>query len=278
VLLRRKQVWPFLLGKFLTDPVWWFYLFWLASYLKDVRKLTPEAVAWWLMVPYIAADFGSIFGGWISGSLIKKGWNVASARYVAMGICAACMPGAIIAVMTNQFWLALALISLATAGHQGWSANLFTTASDLFPSSLTGSVVGLGGTAGAIGGMLMTLLVGLTLEWTGKNYLYIFIVFGCMHPLSLLLYFLILGKRFEKTDDRPADPSARPALILAGLLAAILGASVATAALVHWQYMVKVAKVAGAAGGVTAAAFVTLVGLLLLYAGLPKRPPQEVRA
>jgi MFS transporter, ACS family, hexuronate transporter len=270
-LLRRRQVWPFLLGKFLTDPVWWFYLFWLSSYLKDVRKLTPSAVAWWLIIPYLAADVGSIGGGWISGRLIKKGWNVAPARYVAMGICAACMPCAIIAVLTDQFWLALTCISLATAGHQGWSANLFTTASDMFPTSLTGSVVGLGGTSGAIGGMFMALIVGLTLEWTGKNYLYIFFWAGTMHPLSLLLYFLIVRNRFDKVDDTPADRASRPVLIGAGLAAALAGLIGIIMTTSNWNYMVKVTKVSGAAGGVTAAVGVTLIGLLLLYAGLPKR-------
>jgi ACS family hexuronate transporter-like MFS transporter len=271
-VLRHKQAWPFLLGKFLTDPVWWFYLFWLPSYLKDARGLTLEGTLVFVLIPYIAADVGSIAGGWISSNLIKKGYDVGTARYIAMGICAACMPASIAAAYTGNFALALTFISLATAGHQGWSANIFTTASDMFPAQVTGSVVGLGGTSGAVGGMFMTLLVGLTLQWTNKWYLPIFVWAGLMHPLSLLIYFLMVGPRMTKADiDRPEDLRLNPALIFGGALAAFIGIVGLLLVYLNWSYLVKVAKISGAAGGATAGICVILIGLVILYAGLPKR-------
>ena len=271
-VLRHKQAWPFLLGKFFTDPVWWFYLFWLPSYLKDARGLSLDKSALFVVIPYIAADIGSIGGGWISSKLIKRGYGVGPARYIAMGICAACMPASIVAAYTDNFALALTFISIATAGHQGWSANLFTTASDMFPAQVTGSVVGLGGTSGAIGGMLMTLLVGLTLQWTNKYYLPIFVWAGLMHPLSLLLYLIIVGPRMETADvDRPEDRALNPMLLAGGALTAIVGLTGLLLVMRHWEYVKQVAKVSGAAGGATAGIAVMLIGMILMYAGLPKR-------
>jgi ACS family hexuronate transporter-like MFS transporter len=270
-ILRHKQAWPFLLGKFLTDPVWWFYLFWLPSYLKDARGLTLQGSVLFVVIPYVAADIGSIAGGWISSAMIKRGYNVGTARYIAMGICAACMPASIGAAYTGNFALALTFISLATAGHQGWSANLFTTASDMFPAQVTGSVVGLGGTSGAVGGMFMTLLVGLTLQWTNKYYLPIFIWAGCMHPLSLLIYILMVGPRMMKADvDRPEDLRLNTALMTGGAVAVMIGAAALILVRLHWGYLVKAAGISGAGGGATASVCVILIGLVLLYAGLPK--------
>jgi MFS transporter, ACS family, hexuronate transporter len=272
-ILRHKQAWPFMLGKFLTDPVWWFYLFWLPSYLKDQRGLTLEGTLIFVIIPYIAADVGSVAGGWMSSTLIKRGYNVGTARYIAMGICAACMPASIAAAFADNFALALTFISLATAGHQGWSANIFTTASDLFPTQVTGSVVGLGGTAGAVGGMFMSLLVGLTLEWTNKWYLPVFIWAGCMHPLSLLIYFIMVGPRMEKADvERAEDLRLNPALLFGGGLAVAVGLVGLLLVYANWAYIVKVAKIGGAAGGATAGIGVILIGLVIMYAGLPKRP------
>ncbi|PYV13225.1 MAG: MFS transporter [Acidobacteria bacterium] len=139
-LLRYRQAWAFLLGKMMTDPVWWFYLYWLPSYLNKERGVSALTGAVMLIIPYIAADFGSVGGGWLSGFLIKRGWKVGRARLAALLIFALCMPGAIWAVLTKDFWTALGLISLATAAHQAWSANMFTIASDMFPRRVVGSV------------------------------------------------------------------------------------------------------------------------------------------
>jgi ACS family hexuronate transporter-like MFS transporter len=157
ILLRQRQAWPFLIGKFLTDPVWWFFLTWMPTYLKNERGMSALSSTTTLLIPYTAASFGSILGGYISGALMKRGMNVAPARYIAMGVCAIGMPMSIYAGFAGQAWVSIALLSLALACHQGWSANIFTTSTDMFPSSVSGSVTGLGGTAGAIGGMLMAL-------------------------------------------------------------------------------------------------------------------------
>jgi len=109
-LLRYKEVWPFLIGKFLTDPVWWFYLYWLPPYLSRERGLSAMNSAAMLIIPYLAADFGSIFGGWISGHLMHRGWRVGPTRYLAMLLCVICMPGAIVAAKTSYFWLAMTLL------------------------------------------------------------------------------------------------------------------------------------------------------------------------
>jgi ACS family hexuronate transporter-like MFS transporter len=189
-----------------------------------------------------------------------------------MGICAACMPASIGAAYTGNFALALTFISLATAGHQGWSANIFTTASDMFPSQVTGSIVGLGGTSGAIGGMFMTLLVWLTLQWTNKWYLPIFVLSGCMHPLSRLISFIMVGPRMQKADiDRPEDLRLNPALLAGGGLVTTIGLVGLILVYTKWSYLVSVAKISGAAGGATASICVVLIGLVILYAGLPKR-------
>jgi MFS transporter, ACS family, hexuronate transporter len=120
LLLRQRQSWPFLIGKFLTDPVWWFFLFWMPSYLTSERGWSLMKSATSLLIPYTAASVGSIFGGWVSSVLIKRGMNVAPARYIAMGICAACMPLSIYAAWAQQSWVAIALISVALASHDRW--------------------------------------------------------------------------------------------------------------------------------------------------------------
>ncbi|MCX6905377.1 MAG: MFS transporter, partial [Verrucomicrobia bacterium] len=272
-LLRQRQVWPFLLAKFMTDPVWWFYLYWLPSYLEKERGLTALSSASMLIIPYVAADFGSVLGGWLSGHLIKRGWRVGPARYAAMLLCALSMPGAIVAVTTSHFWLALGLISLATAAHQGWSANLFTTATDLFPAGVSGSVVGLGGMCGAIGGMLMTLLVGGTLQWL-DSYAPIFIWAGVMHPLGLVLFRWLAGRDLKPAMvDKSPDLASPCVPLLAGGGAAIaVGGILALLLLLNWNYFVSATKSMNApAGGVTAAAMIAAIGVMLVYAGLGRR-------
>ena len=271
ILLRQRQAWPFLIGKLLTDPVWWFFLFWMPSYLHDVRHWSLLSSATSLLIPYTAASVGSIGGGWISSALIKRGMNVAPARYIAMGICAACMPLSIYAAWAQQSWLALGLISLALAGHQGWSANIFTTATDMFPSKVAGSVVGLGGTAGAIGGMLMTLLAGAVIQYT-HHYASLFVWAGLMHPLSLIIYFLTVGTRRTHADVTHEKRGVSVALLVSGLIVAAVGAAGIILTWRYWGHLVESMKgVSGAAAGAAAAVFVALIGLLLMYAGIDRR-------
>jgi ACS family hexuronate transporter-like MFS transporter len=271
-LLRYRQIWPFLLAKLLTDPVWWFYLYWLPSYLSKERGRDPLKSALLIAVIYTGASVGSIVGGWLSGFLIGRGWRVGAARYGAMLLPALFMPFTILAYYTESFALCVALISLATACHQGWSANVFTSATDLFPSKVQGSVVGLGATTGGIGGMFLTLLAAMTIQWTGNQQL-IFIWAGLMHPVSLLVYWLWLGADFRAADvDSPPD-QAKPhkALLAAGSLLAVAGAVLAVVIWSNWEVCVKAAKLAGAAQAATAACGVVVIGAALVYAGMGRR-------
>jgi ACS family hexuronate transporter-like MFS transporter len=273
-LLRFKQIWPFLIAKFLTDPVWWFYLYWLPSYLSKERGRDPMKSALLIALIYTGASLGSIVGGWFSGFLIGRGWRVGAARYGAMLLPAVLMPLSIVAYGTTSFTLCVALISLATACHQAWSANVFTSATDLFPSKVSGSVVGLGATTGGIGGMFLTLLAAMTIQWTGNQRL-IFIWAGLMHPLSLLIYWLWLRMDFKQADvDSPPDVSrASSPLLATGGVLAILGAVGGGLIATNWAACVAAAKLSGATQGATAAGGIGLIGLALLYAGLPRKNP-----
>lgn len=191
--LRQRETWGFALGKFFTDPVWWFYLFWLPPYLYDARHFNLQEIGWALPVIYLSADVGSVGGGWISGHLMRRGWPLGRARKTAMLMAAACMPVAVMAVVVRSPALAIALISLATSAHQGWSANLFTTASDAFPSNAVASVVGIGASAGALGGALFSSVVaGYIVKYYG--YVPIFLLMGVLHPLGLVCVHLLMGR------------------------------------------------------------------------------------
>ncbi len=190
--LRYRQTWGFAGAKFFSDPVWWFYLFWLPPYLYDVRHFDLKQVGWALPVIYLAADIGSVGGGWISGLLIRRGWPTGKARKAAMALCAFCMPIAATAVLAPSPILAIALVSLATAAHQGWSANLFTTTSDIFPSGAVGSVVGIGGAVGGFGGILFSgVIPGYVVTYFGYGPM--FVIMGSFHLIGLLIAHILLG-------------------------------------------------------------------------------------
>jgi MFS transporter, ACS family, hexuronate transporter len=279
-LLRYRQGWAFFVAKFMTDPVWWFYLYWLPSYLAKERGFSAMASVSALIIPYITADAGSIGAGWLSSYWMKRGWKPAKARLTVMFLTSMCMPAAIWAVLTTHAWVSLALISLATAGHEGWSTNLFTTPSDLFPKRVVGSVAGLGGTCGAFGGMIMTLLAGGFLQWFG-SYVPLFVTAGLMHPLALLLFIFFAGK-----DMRPANledgikPGPSPQLILSGIAIALVGSAGALFASTHWSQIILAAgnSTATAAGIFVASSGIVLVGLFLIYAGLGRTHPLEREA
>lgn len=194
-LIPHKQTWAFALGKFLTDPIWWVYLFWLPKFLNTNYGLNITQIGLPLVVIYISADIGSIGGGWLSSSLIKRGWTVNKARKTTMLICALAVVPIMFAAKASNLWVAVALVSLAAAAHQGWSANIFTLVSDMFPRRAVGSVVGIGGMAGSIGGMLIATAVGLILQYTG-SYLPIFIIAGSTYLVALLIIHL-LAPRLE---------------------------------------------------------------------------------
>ena len=194
-LLRERPAWAFLLGKFLTDPIWWFYLYWLPGFLNEEYHLDLSHLGLPLVAIYLAADFGSIGGGWLSSRLLSLGWTVNKARKTALLICAVLVvPVAFIMFTGSNLWLTVAILGLATAAHQGWSANLFTLVSDMFPGSAVGSVVGLGGCGGAIGGMLVAKLVGWWLDFSGKSYGTLFVVAGLMYLLAFVVIQLIVPR------------------------------------------------------------------------------------
>ena len=186
-LLKHKQVWAFAVAKFMTDPIWWFYLYWVPKYLNTTFGLTLDKIGPPLIIIYLMADVGSVGGGWLSSSLIKRGWSVNKGRKTAMLICAICVVPIVLASQASELWIAVALLSLATAAHQGWSANLFTTTSDMFPRKAIGSIVGLGGMAGAIGGMLIATLAGFILQLTG-SYMVLFGICGSAYLLALFIF------------------------------------------------------------------------------------------
>ena len=270
-LLRFKAIWPFLTAKLLTDPVWWFFLFWLPSYLERERGQNPLASAGLVALIYLGSSVGSILGGWLSSMLIQRGWPVGRARMTAMGAAAACMPGAILAYYSDSFALCVGLIALATACHQAWSANLLTSATDLFPTRVSGAVIGLGATAGGIGGMFIALLAALAVQWTGTQQ-WVFVFAGLMHLSSLGLFWLWFRGRFERVDlGAGVDMrQAHRGLLTAGGLLAALGALLAWIIGANWAACVAAARFSGAAQALTAAVGLALIGLALLHAGRPR--------
>lgn len=189
-LFPHRETWAFAVGKFMTDPIWWLYLFWIPDFLNRNHGLDLKSIGLPLVVIYLVADVGSIGGGWISSALIHRGWSVNRARKTAMLFCALAVVPIIFAANASSLWVAVALVGLAAAAHQGWSANLFTLASDLFPQSAVGSVVGIGGMAGAIGGMFVALIVGEILQRTG-SYVPIFLMAGSAYLLALAAIHLL---------------------------------------------------------------------------------------
>ena len=197
-VFKYKQTWGYAIAKFLTDPVWWFYLYWVPPYLFDVRHMDLKQIGWALPAIYLMADFGSVGGGWLSGFLMRKGWPNGKARKAAMGICAGLMPVAALAVLADGPVLAIGLISIATAAHQGWSANLYTTASDVFPKAATASITGIGGCFGGLGGVLFSAVIpGYVVTHFG--YKPMFLVLGAFHLTALFFVHKLLG------DMRPLE-------------------------------------------------------------------------
>ena len=192
-LLPYRQTWAFAGGKFLTDPIWWFYLFWIPDYLQRAHGLRLGQIGMPILVIYVISDVGSVGGGWLSSALIRRGFSVNAARKWAMFLCALCVIPVAMVYRVSGLWPATLLIGLAAAGHQGFSANLYTVTSDLFPTRAVASVVGIGGMAGAIGGMLIAEIVGHLLQWTG-SYAIPFFMAASAYLLALLLIHILSPK------------------------------------------------------------------------------------
>ncbi len=189
-LLGHRQTWTFMIGKFLTDPVWWFFLFWLPKFLSSVHHVELSGMALPLIVIYNVATVGSIFGGWLAERFIKAGWSVNRARKTTMLICALAVVPVISAVGLKSLWGSVAVISLAVAAHQGWSCNLLTLPSDMFPKNAVASVSSLGTFAGAVSGGLIATVAGELLQVTG-SYVPLFVFAGSAYLITLLIIHLL---------------------------------------------------------------------------------------
>ena len=185
-LLRHRQTWAFVVGMFLCSPIWWFYLYWIPDFLNkqyglDLLELGPP-----LVLIYLMTNVGSIGGGWLSSRLLQRGWSVNAARKTAMLVCALCVVPVFAASSVSNLWIATLLVGLAASAHQGFSANLYTLVSDTAPRKVVSSIVGIGGMAGAVGGMLIAKLAGYILEWTG-DYWPLFLIASCAYLVDLLI-------------------------------------------------------------------------------------------
>ena len=197
-LFGYRQTWAFTLGKFLTDPIWWFYLFWLPSYFTQRFHLNLSHLGLPLIIVYNCTTIGSVGGGWLPAPFIRMGMSPTKARLAAMSLCA-CLVVPIIAVnYTDSEWVAVVLLSLAAAAHQGWSANLFSTTSDMFPRAAVGSVTGIGGMAGSVGGILLATYSGFILQMT-HSYATLFIVAASAY-LTALAIILLLAPGLKKVE------------------------------------------------------------------------------
>jgi len=199
-LLGIKQTWVFIIGKILTDPIWWFFLFWLPSYFATTFNLDLKKPSIHLAIVYSATTLGSIGGGYLSSYLIKKGWPVLKARKTTLLIVAFAVLPIMLAQQAPNIWVAVGIISLAAAAHQAWSANIFTIVSDIIPKRAVSSVVGIGGMAGSIGSTLFPLLVGSLLEYyktagnIGAGYNILFIICGCAYFVAWFIIQLLTAR------------------------------------------------------------------------------------
>lgn len=201
-ILSFRQTWAFVVGKFLTDPVWWFYLFWLPAFLKAQYHIEGTASAIPIAAVYTMTTLGSVFGGYLPLHLIKRGWPVYKARKTSMLIYALCVIPVVFAQWLGSFgmWYAVLIIGLAASAHQAWSANIFTTASDMFPKRAVASVTGIGGMAGAIGGILIAWVAGILFDHykaLGKietGYYIMFIICGSAYIIAWLIMHYLAPK------------------------------------------------------------------------------------
>ncbi|MFB6455032.1 MFS transporter [Chitinophaga sp. Hz27] len=218
-LFAVRQTWAFVFGKLLTDPVWWFFLFWLPTYLTTTFDLDMKATKGWpLVVVYSISSVGSIFGGWLSSYLIKKGWPVFKARKISMLAFAIAVVPVVIVPHVNNLAVGLGLIGLATAAHQAWSATIFTTVSDMFPKRAVSSVVGIGGMAGSVGGSLFPLLVGVILDHykalnhISKGYGIILTVCGLAYLVAWLMMHAFAPRMEQVQLDEPITDDKKNAV------------------------------------------------------------------
>ncbi len=193
-LIPHRQTWAFLLGKVITDPIWWFYLYWLPGFLNSRFGLSITGMGLPLLVIYNGCTVGSVFGGWLPARFISMGWSVNRARKTAMLIYAITITPIMLIGRAHTLWQAVALISLATAAHQAWSANLFTLSSDMFPRRAVASVVGIGACGGSVSMMFFGLVIGFVLQLTHGNYAPVFLLAGSAYLVAIGVIHLLAPK------------------------------------------------------------------------------------
>jgi ACS family hexuronate transporter-like MFS transporter len=193
-LLTHRQTWAFVVGKAMTDPIWLFYLFWLPKFLDSNWGVQLTGLAAPLVAIYLVADVGSVGGGWMSSALISRGWSINRGRKITMLTAALLIVPTMFAPLAASMWVAVGIVSIAAAAHQWWSANLFTTVSDMFPRRAVASVIGIGGFAGAISAMLFQRVTGYILEVTNSNYRIIFVICGLAYVSALAIIHLLVPR------------------------------------------------------------------------------------
>jgi ACS family hexuronate transporter-like MFS transporter len=197
-LFTYRQTWAFSFAKFLTDPIWWFYLFWLPSYFSAKFNLNLSHLGLPLIIVYNISVVGSIGGGWLPTPFRRLGLSPNYSRLAAMLVCASLVVPIFTAASVTSMWTAIALIGVAAGAHQGWSANLFTTTSDMFPRSAVGAVVGIGGMAGSVGSALFAFLAGHILQLT-HSYVILFGIASGAYLLALVVLYT-LGRGLKKVE------------------------------------------------------------------------------
>jgi ACS family hexuronate transporter-like MFS transporter len=208
-LLTLRQTWGILLARFLVDPIWWLYMLWLPTYLKEVRHFSLKDIGASAWAPYLAAAIGSLFGGWLAGQLISRGLSVNAARKTVIGIAACLMPFGILAAHAQSAYSALACISVVLFGFQMWISNVQTLPSDLFANSAVGSVAGMGGTAAGISSLIFNLCTASLVLHFG--YSAVLTIAGVLAPIGALVLFLLIGNihRLNATDTRLMSTAPR---------------------------------------------------------------------
>jgi ACS family hexuronate transporter-like MFS transporter len=237
-VLTYRQAWSFVVAKFLTDPCWWFFLIWLPDFFKSTRGLDLKKSWLHLVTIYTIITVLSILGGWFTGYLNKKGWTVTRARKTGMFICAVAVLPMFVVTQSGD-WTAVLLIGLAGAAHQAWSATIYTTVSDMFPKSAVASIIGLGGMAGSVGGVLFPMFAGKILDKykaegnTTAGYAILFGICGSAYLIALGLTHL-LAPRYEQVKLREVSPQKRVtvAVLVALILATLVGVGI-------WYYLLK---------------------------------------
>jgi MFS transporter, ACS family, aldohexuronate transporter len=193
-LLRARQTWAFVAGKAMTDPVWWFYLFWLPKFLDERWHVALSALAAPLIAVYVMADFGSVAGGWVSSSLIVHGFSVNRARKTALLIPALLIVPTVFAPQAKSLWLAVGVVAVAASAHQWWSANLYTIVGDMFPRRAVASVVGIGYLVASITSVAFQRATGYVLQASGSNYQLIFLFCGLIYVAAFVVIHMIVPR------------------------------------------------------------------------------------